>query len=359
MFFAPQLSAILGLNVFLVLPFTWPADLVSWSAILFNGIGLSAAQIQVLRGTLQLDVVTTGALMGVFTLFSAVLALLTADRVFAYRLGARTEKVTTVGRDNLVLRAIRRVSPGSFGTLVVVSFKDLFRKAQNLSKIAYGIVLAVVLPFILSAFAMMEDKLEAAAYALSPEMLVFIGGMGMTIIGSITSVGTSFIESKDQLWIIQTAPKGVVRYVKARLACVFLTAIPLTVLPTTLTTIITGSSLAFYVVMLLYGYVVQCSAIMFSTGVTTLNPNYENIKSPQHQMNLIVAMMVPQVAMLSPIFLTMFGDIFGLPFLETAMLPVRILGPTLGFAILTALPLLLLGGFTVFLGARRLSRPDA
>jgi hypothetical protein len=358
MFFAPQLSAILGLNVFLVLPFTWPADLVSWSAILFNGIGLSTAQIQVLRGTLQLDLITTGALMGVFTLSSAVLALLTADRVFAYRLGARTERVTTVGRDNLVLRGIRRVSPGSFGTLVVASFKDLFRKAQNLSKIAYGMVLAVALPFILSAFAALEDKLEAAAYALSPEMLIFVGGMSMTIIGSITFVGTSFIESKDQLWIIQSAPKGVVRYVKARLACAFLAAIPLTILPMTLTSIITGASLALYVVMLVYGYVVQCSAIMFSTGVTTMNPNYENIKSPQHRMNLIVAMMVPQVAMMTPILVSIFGDIFNVSILGTVMLPVRILGPMLGFAIITAIPLVLLGGFTVLVGAKRLSRPD-
>jgi hypothetical protein len=89
-----------------------------------------------------------------------------------------------------------------------------------------------------------------------------------------------------------------------------------------------------------------------------MNPNYENIKSPQHRMNLIVAMMVPQVAMMTPILASIFGDIFNVSILGTVMLPVRILGPMLGFAIITAIPLVLLGGFAVLVGAKRLSRPD-
>jgi len=225
MFFMPQLSDILGMNAFLVMPFTWPADLVSWVTITFNGIGLTGSQILAFGAILQLDMLTSALLMAAFGLAFVLIAIAAADRVFTISAGVRTETVTTVGRENIFLRGIRSVAKGPFGALTIVSLKDFGRKAQNLSKIFYGVVLAIILPILIQQMTIMEGEVFEAAEIL-PMISIMIG-----IVGVFPFAGTGFLESKDQLWIIRSAPKGASRFMRARVATGFLMAIPLSLAP--------------------------------------------------------------------------------------------------------------------------------
>jgi hypothetical protein len=100
------------MDAFLVMPFTWSADLVSWIAVIFNGIGLTGSQIAGFGAILQLDILTSALLMGAFGVVVIVVALGTADRIFTISAGVRTERITTVGRENIILRGIRRISSG-------------------------------------------------------------------------------------------------------------------------------------------------------------------------------------------------------------------------------------------------------
>ncbi|MFW9797891.1 MAG: hypothetical protein ACFFE2_12700, partial [Candidatus Thorarchaeota archaeon] len=185
MFFLPTLSEMMGLNAFLILPSTWFADLISWIAITFNGIGLTSSQILGFSSVLQLDLLLTGVLTIGFTLGSVGLALGMADRVFTIEAGVRTEVVTTVGKENMFLRGIRRVNSGPFGSLVVTNFKDFLRKAQNLSKIGYGLILAIIMPII-----MMSMDIEYVQFNDLFMMLIVM----MSLIGSMPFAGTGFLE---------------------------------------------------------------------------------------------------------------------------------------------------------------------
>jgi hypothetical protein len=168
--------------------------------VAFNGVGVTASDF---TSVLQLSSLVDGLLMGVFVAGTVALGLAAADRIFTIEAGSRTEVVTTIGRENFILRGIRRASPGAFGALVVTNLKDFARKAQNLSKIGYGLVLAILMPVIMTSFDLEYMGLQ--------EMFIMLVVM-FSLVGTFPFAGTGFLESKDQLWIIQGAPSGAKRF---------------------------------------------------------------------------------------------------------------------------------------------------
>jgi len=355
MFFSQQFSVILGLNAFLIFPFTWPADVISWITILSSQIGFTADHLLAFQQVLQFDLLLSTALMTIFSVAVVGIGLASADRIFMYNIGARTEQVTTITGENFFIRGIRRLAPGSFGSLVVICIKDFFRRASNLSRIAYGIILAVVLPFIMTQII---NTVDIEAGGIDMMMLIMVGGIGMAIIGAFAFSGTAFMESKDQLWIIQSTPSGTARYVKARLVSAFIIALPLSILPALVMTLLTGGTLEIFLFLMAYGYVVIAGAIMFGTGVTAWNPHYEDTKSPEHQMNVIVTTMGVQFALFVPIMITMFGDMVGLPFWDMIRNAVGVMGMPYAFALISMMSLLIVGSLTLVIGVKRLSRPE-
>ena len=354
MFFSRQMSAILGMNIFLLFPFTWPADIISWLTIQFSPIGLTIEQLLLLQQILQLDLLTNTLVFIVFGLASIGIGLIAADRIFTYNIGARTEQVTTVKGENVLYKVIRKLGSGNFGPLVVTCMKDFFRKASNLSKIAYGIILSVLLPIIMSQLMLTIGE----GSNIDMMLLVMMGGIGLAIIGTFTFGGTSFMESKDQLWIIQSTPSGTSSYVKARLVSSFVIAFPLTILPTVVLAFMAGAGIPAFLFFLMYGYIIVCASILFAVGITTLNPNYENTKSPEHQMNVIITMMGAQFALFAPVIITMIGDIFGFPLFDLIRNTVGSAGMPFAFALIGVTTLLIMGGFTIVIGTNRLARPE-
>lgn len=300
MFFMPQLSELLGMDAFLIMPFAWPADMVSWIAITYNGIGLTGSQILGFASILRFDIVQSAILTVAFGLLWVPVAITAADRVFTISAGARTETVSTVGRDNIVLRGVRRVAKGSFGALTVVSLKDFGRKAQNLSKIFYGVVLAVIMPLLIRQMTVMEGEVFAIEEVL-PMISIMIG-----IVGVFPFAGTGFLESKDQLWIIRSAPKGASRFMRARLATGFLMAVPLSGAPTIALTIMFGLPPLIVAQIFISSYIVVCGAVMVAMGATAQNPNYEDTKSAAHQTVLVTSMMLTQFTLIGPLFIDIF-----------------------------------------------------
>ena len=293
MYMLPVISEILGMNAFLILPSTWSADLVSWLVITFNGAGLTGSQIIGFQSILFFDMLTNTALIGGFGFLTLGVAFLTADRIFTISAGARTEVVSTVKGENLFLRGIRRAFPSSTGVLFVTNMKDFLRKAQNLSKLAYGVILAVMLPIFM--YFMGED------WGGLSEMTFFVV-ITMSIVGSMPFAGAGFLESKDQLWIIQGAPKGASRFVRTRLVSSWLIVLPITLIPAVVTSIVMQATIIEFVTVLVLGYIAVCGGVLISTGVTARNPNYEDTKSPAHQANMMMSVMIPQFTVMSGLF---------------------------------------------------------
>jgi hypothetical protein len=205
MYFSESMSAVLGMDVFLLFPFTWGADVISWTVIVFNGVGISSSAF---LSILRLDAFTSLLLLVLFTVGSVGLADRSADRIFSFGAGPRTEKITTVGEENLILKNIRRIWPGSFGVMVVTSIKEFSRKMQNVSRLAYGVVLSVLLPVILNAsIGSIGEEAPAEVRGIIILMTFLMLGFMLAMLAGITFGGIGFLESKSQLWIIMSAPR--------------------------------------------------------------------------------------------------------------------------------------------------------
>ena len=348
--FASQLSAILGMNVFLAFPFTWSADLVSWLAITFNGISLTASQIANFQSILQLDLLANGLLMTLFGVACVGIGFLSTERLFTYGIGVRTETIRTVRHENLILQGLYKISPSSFGLIIVTSLKTLFRKVQNLSKIAMALTLALILPVLVCA----------RARSLMLSSLLPVTSYGLAFMGVLIFSGTTFLESQNQLWIIKSSPRGASRFVKALIVIAFLIALPLSLIPTIEITVMMGLELFQFLGLFANNYFIVCGAALLGTGITALNPNYEDTKSPAHQKNMTTAMMICLfVTMGGPLLLSIITKrIIGVPF-ETIMASLGIVGEGVAQGIITTTSLLVIGGLLVLVGIRRLGRPDA
>ncbi len=338
MYFAEDFARLLGLNTFLLIPSTWPADLITWVTIHFNGVNLSPAVIDLYEGMLGLNFEWAFVLLGFYSLLVLAMAFITPDRIFSFEAGPRTEIVTTVGKENIILRLIRRIAPGSRGVLIISMLKDFGRKAQNTSRLVYGIFLSILIPVMVSSSSGLTE--------LDPLMiLVFTSlfvSMILGMIGGVTFGGVGFLESKDHLWTFKSAPRGVLKFLAARIIDGFLFAIPMAMLPVLILSIILSMSLANFVIMLLYAYVVICCTILVSIGITSINPAYEDTKSSAFHQNTGATMVLTMFAIITGFYLeyrtfTLFGNV--ILSMIIAILPILILGPVI-----------------LYIGARRISR---
>ncbi|WXG44313.1 MAG: hypothetical protein WED04_09815 [Promethearchaeati archaeon SRVP18_Atabeyarchaeia-1] len=351
-YLAPTVSQILGTNVFLFLPFTWGADLLTWIIISFNGVGLPQSTMTAFASALTLDWFSDLLLLSVFSLAIIGLAFGSAGRLFRIGAGARTEKIVTVGKDGPFLRLIRRVFPGSFGVLLTTSLKDFLRKAQNVSMLAYAIVLSVILPFFLNL-----EGINAGHGTVSEAFLTYfitpvIFGWMLGIFSGMSFGGIGFLDSQDQLWIIKTPPKGATRFVKARVVEAFLMALIIATIPAAIFLILMNYSLIQTIVIWIYGYLSVCGSAMVGIGVSAINPTYDDTQSGAFKSGRLITVFIVMGTSMIWFFVAIFSifPALGTPDLSNPfMLP-------LALGIMIA-PLLLAGLLTAYIGARRLRRP--
>ncbi|UCH05084.1 MAG: hypothetical protein JSW05_02690 [Candidatus Thorarchaeota archaeon] len=275
--FAPLMSEILGMNVFLIFPFTWGADLVTQMAVVFNGTGLAVGS---LDATLGFHWSINVLLLGCFSVALVVLGLLSADRLFTIRVSTGTKSTRTSHNENLALRGVRRVAAGSFGVLVVTGLKDFGRKAQNLSRLTLLMLLALTVPIFIYIRAG-EFDLTSVNIMIS----LMLGFLGVQVFG-----GSGFLESKDQLWTIQAAPQGVRRYMQAKTAQSILLIVPVALLPAGLYTVLLGLEPGQIFFLVSNSFVSCVGGALVGMGIAANNPTYEDTKSGAYTTNNLRAM---------------------------------------------------------------------
>ena len=344
MYFAGPLSEVMGMPVWILFPFTWGADLISWSVIIFNGIGMNQATIEAFEQILGLNAITELALLLIFTAAIVALAFTSAGRLYSFEAGARTEKITTVGEENFVLRGIRNFIPSSFGVLLITSLKDFGRKAQNLSRIAYGMILAIIFPFIMnySIGSFGEAPAEVHQFIVFLSMLML--GMMLAMICGVTFGGLGFLESKDQLWIFKSAPNGARKFAKARVTESLLFAIPISLTPSIIVSIFLEFNILDCLAVIVYSYWSVCGAILFSIGITANNPAYENQKSSAFILNTFASVFGVTIIFL----LSLFAGIGSMMVFENIGI----------MLIVTSTPLVVIGAIIFLIGVGRMSRAD-
>ncbi|MFW9953767.1 MAG: hypothetical protein ACFFD3_04365 [Candidatus Thorarchaeota archaeon] len=339
-YFAETFAQILGLSVFLLLPSTWAADLVTWITIYFNGIDLPSQAITIFEEILEFGIESDIALVAIFAVVVMVLGFVTPDRIFSLESGARTETVTTTGRENAFLRAIRRVAPGSAGVLIVMLMKDFGRKAQNTSKVVYAIVLSIIVPLMIS-YSSLRNTQDALYLVVFTSFFI---SMFLGMLGGLTFGGIGFLESKDHLWIIKSSYRGVSKFLAGRVISALFFAIPIVLIPVVILSTILSFQIAEAGIMMIHAYLVLSSTILVAIGITCLNPAYEDTKSSAFHMNAIATLLISMFAILVGFIIEFSSGIF----IESFLLG----------SLTAALPVLIIGPVVLFIGSIRLTRSE-
>jgi hypothetical protein len=342
MYFADALSSFLGLDVFLLFPFTWGADIISWTMIIFNGLGISAGAFLVI---LKFDALIDLLLLSAFTGFVVLFAFRAADRIFSFGAGPRTEKIVTIHGENYLLKKIRGLIPGPFGVMVVTSIKEFSRKMQNVSRLAYGIAISVLLPLILSySIQSIPENPPEGMQSIIVMIVILILGMMVAMMSGATFGGIGFLESRDQLWIIKSAPSGVWKFAKARLIESLFLAVPIVLIPTIAVTLVFSFGIIDFVAILIYAYWSTAGAVLISIGITANNPTYEDQKSAAFMINTFATIFVIMIVLMASLFT-------GFSLMTTLQsLPLILL--------IASTPMVAIGAVIYAVGIARMSRVD-
>jgi hypothetical protein len=336
---------ILGLDIFLAFPFTWSADIVTRVGFSFNGIGLTSSTITALDSALGLSLLTDAILLGGSTIIFVLVALVATDRLFTLNIGMRTESVTTATTDNILIRAIRRILPGSFGILLITTMKDFGRKAQNISRIALFLVLAIVIPLYAGFRSLESGQVDIVSVMVTTALM-------LAFTGSYVYGGIGFLESRDQLWLMQSTPQGAVRYVKAKIAQAMFFNFPIALIPVTALTILFNLDISSFLLLMAMSIIAATSSALIGIGVTASNPTYEDTKSDAFKKNMTRSIMLTAVSF----GFYMIAD-FVLSFLGFSELMNSIYLSQTMYLVMMIAPLPFVGILVVMLGVRNLAKP--
>ena len=336
-------AEILGWNIFLVMPFTWSADLITGSAIIFNGVGYAGD----LGVILSLDFAVVLLLQSAFIVFVLAIGISAADRLFTLSAGARMESVVSTGKNNILLRGIKRAIPGSFGILLVTAMKDFGRKAQNISKISIMFVMSVAFPLLLSIRGgYMPSEVDLRS-------ILVMMGLAFVILGGTSFGGIGFLESKDQLWMIKTAPQGPRRFILARVTQTFLYIMPVVLVSSTIVAIVFNLTILEVVFITPILLSASFGSALVGIGVSAGNPTYDDTKSEAFKSNASRTMVITIVCFMFYQLSDFLMGIMGFGALHNLIAASEILYLTFTFA-----PLPIMGILMILRGSRSLSKRE-
>jgi hypothetical protein len=164
------------------------------------------------------------------------------------------------------------------------------------------------------------------------------------MISGITFGGMGFLESKDQLWIIKSAPGGAWKFAKARLVESLLIAVLIVIIPAVTVTIVFQFGIIEFAAILLYTYWSTAGAVLISIGITAINPAYEDQKSSAFIANTLASVFLVMIILMVSLFagFAMIATLQGLPVI----------------LIIASTPMVAIGACLYFVGIARMSRAD-
>lgn len=347
--FLPSMSAIywtssivslMGLEVSMILPSTWVADLLTWISVSESSL-LPSSIANIQNYWLQISPVISLVLVGGFVIAVYVIGFRSADSLFTMSSGLGSSKVTTVGRENIGIRGVRRIFGSTFGTIVATSLKDYTRKLQNVAKISYATFLSLMIPLLL-ATGPMTTAVDDPIFI--PVMTCLSIGMMLGIFGGVVFGGIGLLDSRDQLWILKGSPKGIPRFIAARVLSYMMLASIIAFLPSVFTGFILQFGITTTLLMFAFVYAIVVSGIFVGVGITALNPSYDDTSSSSFTINTVATILITMLSLMAGL----------IPGVLTAITQ----GSIAAALTIAAIPAPVVGLIILFIGTIKLSRSE-
>ena len=329
MYWMNSVVSLLNLDASMILPSTWSADILTWIAM-YTGSLRPSSILNLELYWFAVSPIVDMLLLGIFSATVLFLGFKSADRLFAYGASPGSQKVARAGPENLFIRGIRKVFGGRFGTIIATSFKDYTRKLQNIAKLSYGLFLAFLIPLLIGfgPFATIVDD-----PIFLPVMASLMTGLMLGIFSGVIFGGVGLLDSRDQLWILKSAPNGVPKFITARVVSYMMVGIPYAMFPALFTGLLLNFALNEILVTVAFVYSIVLGGIFVGVGITACNPSYQDTSSGAFVINTIASifiMMICVIASIIPGVLVAINQGVFAPALTIASIP----APVIGFIVL-------------------------
>ncbi len=246
----------------------------SWGAEIFVAFASSPGNI----GAVGFETITRFG--GLIAFFVAVLWLGAKAANRAYSLESTTFTVSRAKPDGFFYNTVRRLGGGgSFGNLLVTSFKDYGRRLENLSWLFYSVVLVAMMTIFFSdPFSSPRDPLFILSLMAIPLLTGF-------------AVGT-VSRGKDTLFLYKKSPNGIGRFVKARLLQNWLVTVPIAaVIMGTMTLLVPQVTLLSLLANVTAGSLRTMVNVIFLLGLALLIPFFSE-ESRERAFGIIIYIQV-------------------------------------------------------------------
>lgn len=294
MYWTSSVVALLNLDLSMILPSTWCADILTWIAMYTGSLRPSSIMNLELHWFAVSPIVDM-LVLAVFSIVVLFLGFKSADRLFAYGASPGSQKVPRAGPENLFIRGIRKLFGGRYGTIVATSFKDFTRKLQNIAKLSYGLFLAILVP-LLVGFGPLASTIDDPIFV--PVMSSLSIGMMSGIFSGIIFGGVGLLDSRDQLWILKSAPRGAPKFIVARVVSYMIVGIPYALIPVLFTGFLLNFTLNDTLLMCVFVYSIVLGGIFVGVGVTASNPSFEDTSSGAFVINQIATILIVMTLMI-------------------------------------------------------------
>jgi hypothetical protein len=216
-----------------------------------------------------------------------------------YSLEAGTEKGTTIIKEESRLYGFFRMFIGKkWEGLIIVQFKEFFRKKENISKLVYVIGIVIFFGIVYPLVMPKGTDSQSIATAISALMRTFMGGFILSIIfGQYIFVG-----SKDLLWVYKKSP----RHINGLVYSYLLSLVILLILMDIGLTIAFSIILKFIIIDMLTSFIAflfsAIFAIALTIGVQCFRPAFEE-KGKNMGGNMFITIVIQIAEFIGFIFL--------------------------------------------------------
>ncbi len=264
-FFDPNIQFILKF-----IPTTWFGDIINFSImpnfipieLLFSFIGLAS----------------------IFTLSIFYLGYHYGDRFYSLELGAKTETIS-ITKEHRIYQFLRIL----FGPVFITQAKEFFRRRENLVRMLYGMILAMLIPISSIIFSRQNtDFIQIlSGDVMSQEYpMILTGLMFAMMIGPMLG-SMILVRSKDMVWIFKKSPRGVSAlvnsFVQVNYFMLFLITFPVVIV----VSLFSEYSLLYTLIFFINTNIWVFSALVISVGIQCWRPAFSE-RSPKMTTNILI-----------------------------------------------------------------------
>jgi hypothetical protein len=196
--------------------------------------------------------------------------------------------------------------------------------------LSYGLFLAVLIPLLIG-FGPFSTVIDDPVFV--PVMSSLTLGMMSGIFSGVIFGGVGLLDSRDQLWILKSAPSGVPKFIVARVISYMMVGIPYALLPALFTGFLLSFTLYDTLLMFIFVYSIVLGGIFVGVGITASNPSFEDTSSGAFIINqiatILILIILIIVSIIQGVIIAITQGVFG-----TSMLMSSLLTPMIGLVIL-------------------------